>query len=259
MNSSNSLESNFSGYDTCGIYTGYLPKQPLDSSYPRIYSLITIIYGALVAVFYAPILVALYRIARSNPTFILFLSHGIVDFTLLFILNYKYVVHALGQEELCESILKSIDHIPWMNTEAHMLIIAVNRGHSMHFPLSYTRVWTRGACFSAALCCWVVSVSTIAVIVTRTLMLRQFVLLGVVYYYFFTICIYGSVAIYTSVIVRGALEKCVRSVFCIPSTASAHLEKGRIRLFIYGLATFLQMMFFYGRSDLGWQLPVLRP
>lgn len=247
MNSSYSLESNFSVYDTCGIYTGRRQDQPIDASYPRVYSLVTVLYAALVAAFYAPILVALYRIARQNATFILFLSHGIVDFTMLSIVNYRYVIHAMGYDELvCESFMKIINHIPWMNTLLHVLLIAVNRGHSMHFPLSYTRVWTRNFCIASVLSCWLVSGTAIAVIATATLVLRRFVLLGEVYTYFFRISMYGSVAIYVSVMVRSAVEKCVRLVLCIPSTASVYMEKGRIRLFIYCFATFLPLVVYYG-------------
>lgn len=246
MNSS--AGSNSTGYDTCGIYTGPRVDQPIDSSYPRVYSLIAVLYAALVAVFCAPVLVALYRIASQNGTFILFLSHGIIDFLMLFIVNYRYLIHVvLGNGELvCVSFMKIINHAPWMCSVSHILLIAVNRGHSMHLPLSYTRLWTKNFCFTAVLCCWLVSGAAIAGIVTRTLMLRSFELNGGVYTYFVRISLYGSEVIYTSVIVRCALEKAARFVFNIPSASSVHLEKGQTRLFIYCFATFLPQVAYHG-------------
>jgi len=242
-------ESNFTEYDTCSIFTGKRWDQPIDSTYPRLYSLITVLFAAIVALFYAPVLVALYRISLQNATFIIFLSQGIVDFTMLFIGNYRYAIHAYtGQDELlCESVSKIINHAPWMLTLAHMLLIAVNRGYSMHFPLSYTRVWTKTFCLMSVLCCWAVSAATIAVVVASTLITGSYVLLAKIYIYYVWVSIYGAVAIYLSVIVRSAVEKCVKCFFNRPATTtSVHVEKGRVRIFIYCFATFMPLVLFYG-------------
>jgi hypothetical protein len=68
----------------------YLPN------FPTSYSVIILAYALAVAIFYSFILVALFRLAKSTPTFIIFLSHGINDTAVLFTGDYHYLERVGG-------------------------------------------------------------------------------------------------------------------------------------------------------------------
>jgi len=62
----------------------------------RVDDAIIVIAACLVLTLYSFILVALYRVARQNATFILFLSHGACDCLLLSANTHRYVNAFLG-------------------------------------------------------------------------------------------------------------------------------------------------------------------
>ena len=116
----------------------------------------------------------------------------------------------------------------------------MNRGHSMHFPLSYGRVWAGGFCIAAVTDWWLISFSLKSLLVTKSLVTRSRLHFNVTDFYA-KLSIYGCALIYASVIVRGTSEKCSRVVLGLSPPSFTHLEKNRIRLFLYCFLTFLPM------------------
>lgn len=126
-----------------------------------------VLSGSLLACFYAVVMVAIYRVSRQMSPFILFLSHGCADLGLLLLMPLMPYVEQLGgfhifaDPQLEFFLFQSCLIAAYL----HIVLIAINRGHSMLAPLSYSRVWTRRACYQSAFIVWMVNIAVVACVV----------------------------------------------------------------------------------------------
>uniref|UniRef100_A0A915EV37 Uncharacterized protein n=1 Tax=Ditylenchus dipsaci TaxID=166011 RepID=A0A915EV37_9BILA len=119
---------------------------------------ILLVYSSMSALFYCITLVPLYRLSKKDNynMFILFFSHGIAS---TFVLSeYMWLsVEIIFQQRLMISGMSTtlINRFFFQAAEVHLIIIAINRVHSVCAPITFTKFWTKRVTTCSALFCWI--------------------------------------------------------------------------------------------------------
>uniref|UniRef100_A0A915ET95 receptor protein-tyrosine kinase n=1 Tax=Ditylenchus dipsaci TaxID=166011 RepID=A0A915ET95_9BILA len=107
---------------------------------------ILLVYSSMSALFYCITLVPLYRLSKKDNynMFILFFSHGIASTFVL--AEYLWLsVEIIFQQRLMISGMSTtlINRFFFQAAEVHLIIIAINRVHSVCAPITFTKFWTK--------------------------------------------------------------------------------------------------------------------
>ncbi|KAI1707269.1 hypothetical protein Ddc_14926 [Ditylenchus destructor] len=109
----------------------------------------------LCTLFYILVIVAVWRLARRNSTFMLFFSHGISD--ILGLIQFIWLsIEVIVQYRvpISNNITTLLIRLSYFSMFFHVFAIAVNRGHSVFMPMYYECFWSQRITLFCVAFCW---------------------------------------------------------------------------------------------------------